>query len=153
MRTFAQKPKATQQSTSTKSTMMPPGHEHGRVHTHSPAPKPASQYLAKAPPVNPPWFRLATSSDAGAALGADVEAAASRPVALGRQFDFSSIPVMPPDDKRVPETPFVIRAGRASPQPELEVGAAPDGSLEREANRIGARIGAALGPGALTEGH
>jgi hypothetical protein len=49
---------------------------------HPPAPKPASQRPAQAPPVNPLWLRRATSTNTG--------------------FDFARIPILPPPVQRKP---------------------------------------------------
>lgn len=95
---------------------------------HAPASKQASQQPVKAP-VSPLWFRLATSSNVGAAASpeerqrylephlpalvsaswsrvghagrkAKVEADGSPSVALSPQFDFARMPIMPPIQRK-----------------------------------------------------
>lgn len=63
----------------------------------TPAPKLTAPRPTQAPPGNPLWFSLAKSSYAGAAAS---EAASSLPVASGRQFDVTRIPLMPPSIQR-----------------------------------------------------
>lgn len=84
----------------------------------------------------------AASSEAAAAPEAKAADAASA-AAPARPFDFSGIPAVPRDGA----------AGSPAPRGGLEAGTTGDAALEREADRVGAGIGAALGPDALAQGR
>ena len=77
---------------------------------HSPAPKPASQRPVEAPPVNPLWFQLATSTN--------TRAAASPEVTEERRRYFE--PILPAAS-RVPWS----RIGRAASGADVEGGTSP----------------------------